>query len=218
MKFQAKGFSLVELMVAMVISLILLIGALDLFQRTSQTDRTGTELARLQESGRVALEIFGADARRAGYQGCSSADSPITVDGLTFPADAISAVSGTSITFNYARLESTPVVMPATRRDCSNIQALYLHKVTYSNCGANLCLAEDASASSAIIDNASIQSILLGIDNSGTTTWVNGSSATTNDRSNAHVVRITFQISSANDPNMTARQFTGTFDLRNRLQ
>lgn len=217
MKSHANGFSLVELMVALTISLILLLGAFDLFQRTSQADRTGTELARLQENGRVALDIFGADARRAGYQGCSSADSPLTVSGLTFPADAISATAATSITLNYARIESTPTIMPSTRRDCSNTQNLFLHRVTYSNCGSDLCMAEDATPSSTIINNTSIQQILLGVDSSGTTTWVNGAAATSNDRANAKTVRITFQISSVTDPNMSPRQFTGTFELRNRL-
>jgi type IV pilus assembly protein PilW len=69
-----RGFSLVELMVAMGLSLILLAGALSILYSTRLTYVENERLARIQESGRTAIEIISRDARAAGFSGCSRLD------------------------------------------------------------------------------------------------------------------------------------------------
>ncbi|NQD91986.1 pilus assembly protein PilW [Pseudomonas sp. CrR25] len=90
---QQLGLSLIELMIAILLSSLLLLGVLQMFSDTSSSDRANTALARLQESGRVALEILKQDLRRTGYIGCASPLSPAIAEGHTptraFPADAI---------------------------------------------------------------------------------------------------------------------------------
>lgn len=66
-----RGFSLVELMVAMTLSLLLLAGALSILYSSKITYNENDRLARLQESGRTVLELLLRDARTAGYLGCS---------------------------------------------------------------------------------------------------------------------------------------------------
>ena len=65
-----RGFSLVELMIAMTLSLVLLAGALSVLYSTKVTNTENDRLARLQENGRAAVELMLRDARTAGYQGC----------------------------------------------------------------------------------------------------------------------------------------------------
>lgn len=66
-----QGFSLVELMVAMTLSLILLAGVLAIFSSSRTTYETTDRLSRIQESGRFALDTIVRDLRTAGYLGCS---------------------------------------------------------------------------------------------------------------------------------------------------
>lgn len=60
------GFSLVELMVSVAIALVLMIALMQLLLGTMQVDRTTSDIARMQESGRNALELIGRAIRQAG--------------------------------------------------------------------------------------------------------------------------------------------------------
>jgi type IV pilus assembly protein PilW len=65
------GFSVVELMVAMAISLVLLAGVMTLFANSRSAYETNERLARIQENGRFGLEQIVRDIRAAGYPGCA---------------------------------------------------------------------------------------------------------------------------------------------------
>lgn len=62
-----SGFSLVEIMIALLIGLFLLGGILQMFSASQQTYRMQSNLARLQENGRFALDFLSRDIRMAGY-------------------------------------------------------------------------------------------------------------------------------------------------------
>lgn len=66
------GLTLVEILVALVVSLILIAGVVQIFVGTRQTYRFQDALARVQENGRYAAEVISRDARLAGYAGCTS--------------------------------------------------------------------------------------------------------------------------------------------------
>ncbi|HEY5673448.1 MAG TPA: PilW family protein [Malonomonas sp.] len=70
-----KGMTLVELMVAMVISLVLLGGVYQIFTGSTNSNRENEQFARLQENARFAMEIIGRDLRMAGYSGCAAVDT-----------------------------------------------------------------------------------------------------------------------------------------------
>ena len=74
----SQGFSLIELMVAMLIGLIISIGIVQIFGATRATYRLDESLARAQENGRFALEFLHQDIRHAGYAGCKR-DSTVAV-------------------------------------------------------------------------------------------------------------------------------------------
>ena len=66
------GFTIVELLVAMAISLILLTAVYQVFLANTQTYRMNENQARLQENGRFALDFLTREVRSAGYYGCFS--------------------------------------------------------------------------------------------------------------------------------------------------
>ena len=96
------GMTLIELMIAMTLSLILLAGVLQIFIGNKQTYNVQDAMARLQESGRFATRFITKDLRMAGFTGCASIDNDITptnmadLDGDGVP-DAVSDFSGNGL-------------------------------------------------------------------------------------------------------------------------
>lgn len=63
------GVTLVELMIAIVVSSILMLGIIEIFSINNRSFKVQDENARMQESGRFAFNILMQDIRRAGYFG-----------------------------------------------------------------------------------------------------------------------------------------------------
>ncbi len=70
------GFTLIELMVAMVIGVIILLGLISLFSASSSLNRTQTGLAILQENGRYAISRLKQDFESAGRKHCATLSMP----------------------------------------------------------------------------------------------------------------------------------------------
>ena len=64
------GFSLVELMIAMVVGLLLISGMITVFVGTKRSSQLNSSMAMMQEHGRFALSSMVSDVRMAGFQGC----------------------------------------------------------------------------------------------------------------------------------------------------
>jgi len=75
--FKQSGLSLVELMVAVTIGLVLLTGVLQIYLGSKQTYRMQDALSRLQENGRIAIEMLQRDIRPAGFMGCRKLDATV---------------------------------------------------------------------------------------------------------------------------------------------
>jgi len=67
---RAHGFTLVELMVALVIGLFITAVMVNVFFSTRKTSVLQENLSRVQEAGRFATEFLAYDIRMAGYTGC----------------------------------------------------------------------------------------------------------------------------------------------------
>jgi len=93
-----SGVSLVELLVAIVVSLILILGVIQVYLSTKQSYNAQAELARMQESGRFAMDLITRDLRRAGYWGGNVDTS--TIAGTAPPVPPASSCTGT----NWARM------------------------------------------------------------------------------------------------------------------
>jgi len=109
---RARGLSLVELMVALVIGAILLGGAVTLFINNRDTYKTTNELSRLQETARYALDMLVKDIRMAGYFGCADRLDTVT---LNVPVD----IDGRLWDFNLDPAAG-PVVPPIEGLESAN--------------------------------------------------------------------------------------------------
>lgn len=66
------GFSLVELMIALVLGLVVVLGASTVFLSNKQSFRTNLALGEVQENARIAFELIARDIRQAGVTGCGN--------------------------------------------------------------------------------------------------------------------------------------------------
>lgn len=78
------GFSIVELMVALLISLILLAGIAQIFMSSKKSFTVQNTMGRQQENGRYALDTITTDLRRAGYWGGNADVTAVTGSEGTF--------------------------------------------------------------------------------------------------------------------------------------
>jgi type IV pilus assembly protein PilW len=68
---KTRGVTLVELMIAMVISTIVLLGVATVYSSTKRSYKVQEEMARLQENARYAFAAMSSDIRGAGFVGCN---------------------------------------------------------------------------------------------------------------------------------------------------
>ncbi len=73
-----QGLSLIELMVAIVISSLLMAGTIQLFVNNNQTYRVQEAVSRLQENGRFAIQFLTQDIRMTDFWGCVGTISSVT--------------------------------------------------------------------------------------------------------------------------------------------
>jgi len=101
-----NGISLIEILVALALSLIILAGVMHIFLNNKQTYRVQEAFARLQESGRFAMQFITKDLRMAGYVGCGGKiNSPNNIANYYPPppapndntADEVSMFTGSGI-------------------------------------------------------------------------------------------------------------------------
>lgn len=185
-----QGLSLVELMVAIVISSLLILGVTEIFNRSFLADRDNTELTYMQESGRLALEIIGQDARRAGFQGCTASDTVTTMpDGAELPNAAVTTADANNLTFRYATPGS----------GCGTVPLNFEAPITYTNSNSGISRNGDP-----ILDNATLAFSFIPDNNPLV--------------ANALQVQITVSDSRAVGTPLGDRTFSATYELRNRLQ
>jgi type IV pilus assembly protein PilW len=69
---RARGVTLIELMISMVLGLVIIGGATSMMLANRQSYRTNEALSQVQESARTAVELLSRDIREAGVTGCDS--------------------------------------------------------------------------------------------------------------------------------------------------
>lgn len=76
-----QGYTLIELMVSMVLSLFLMAGMVQLFIGTRHVSQVQDSLSRVQENGRFALDLISRELRKTGYK-----TDPFLANTDAFPA------------------------------------------------------------------------------------------------------------------------------------
>ncbi|WP_444914808.1 PilW family protein [Microbulbifer sp. TRSA007] len=97
--FKQRGISLVELMVSITVGLVLMAGVVQLFLSSKVTFTSQQAIARVQETGRLAIDFMSEDIRMAGFLGCMNTatgdfenilnDSETTLYNFADPAEGI---------------------------------------------------------------------------------------------------------------------------------
>jgi type IV pilus assembly protein PilW len=128
----ARGFSLVELMVAMALSLLLLSGVVAVFMSSRASYEATDKLSRIQENGRFALDEIARDVRSAGYVGCARAPTDLSTSLnsntnllYNFLDGAVRGFQFTSATTWTPAVDTAVVTSPA---DGSDVLALRIPK------------------------------------------------------------------------------------------
>ncbi len=109
------GLTLIEIMIAITLSLFLLGGLLQLVASNKQTYRVQDAMARVQENGRFSLHFLSKDIRMAGFMGCSNISgggltTTNNVDPSKYGADAAAAAAsfdGNSAIVGYSYTTGT---------------------------------------------------------------------------------------------------------------
>lgn len=114
-----RGFTLVELMIAMGLSATLLFGVLQIFDANKQSSRMQHALVEVQENGRIAAEILARDIRMADYWGCMDVVSNINnvldldasdAEESEFMFDSSQGVTGTNNVAANTQIEAITLV------------------------------------------------------------------------------------------------------------
>jgi type IV pilus assembly protein PilW len=71
------GFTLIELMIAMILGLVVIAGVTSVFLAGQQSFRTNNALADVEDGSRIAFELMARDIRQAGQTGCDSSSSRV---------------------------------------------------------------------------------------------------------------------------------------------
>ncbi len=91
-----KGYSPIEILIAVAISMVVMGGVYSTFKGSTDTFRYQESMARLQENGRFAVEILNREMRMAGYTGCSNVSVPFNAlnDSTTYVYKFDEPISG----------------------------------------------------------------------------------------------------------------------------
>lgn len=235
-----RGYSLVELMVAITIAVFLLGGLFSILQSTRMTSTNQTALAQLQDDERIAMTLMQETLQTAGYYPSPATEAATTA----FPA-AGNFAAGQSV-YGVANTSTSPVGIGDTitvryqsdaaggsvlgclgTSDPVGIAHTYEFLVqddpTTSTTVSSLYCAVDGGAPVLLVPNVSGMQVLYGVDTTGTGTGVNAYVGETGMASywlNIYSIRITLDF-----PNPLAGQpgqsnnpiaFTRTINLMSR--
>lgn len=93
-----NGFTLIELMIALVLGLILVAGVIQIFISNKQAYRVTDAHSKLQDNARFALDVLSRDVRSAGFSGCRAIEDMniVTIADAPIPAtiDENTVISG----------------------------------------------------------------------------------------------------------------------------
>lgn len=113
------GVTVIEIMIAVALSLIILAGVMHIFMNNKKTYRVQEAFARLQENGRFAMQFLTEDIRMAGYSGCvgmvpdREIVNNVDMEGTKNDADLVTEFTGDGLEgFEYSDL---PIALSATK-------------------------------------------------------------------------------------------------------
>ncbi|MEQ1816624.1 MAG: PilW family protein [Nitrosomonas sp.] len=166
-----QGFTLIELMIALTISLVLLLVIGTTFVSSRQAFRVQEDNARIQESGGFALEILGRSIKQAGH-----ADFPFTGFKVEFDGTAITGTAGAGTAADTLTIQYDGAI---DDRDCEGNQVTATGNIIQNHfnidavnarlqCDGTISAAPAAPPSGIeLVENVEDLQILYGLDTNG---------------------------------------------------
>ncbi|WP_277964450.1 PilW family protein [Pseudomonas sp. RIT-To-2] len=243
MRKRASGFGLIELMVAILLGLIILLGVLQIFISAKNTYLAQNASAAMQEDARYALSKMVQEIRMVGMFGYVTPSPDSTATDFTLasqtPISYVTTTVGTVTTGVLTLLTAdvganggTPTwtiltdpvnylaTVSAGAKSATGMFAMPIRRVIYTYDSTNQrLLTTVAGTQSVLVSNVTAMGVLFGIGETGTTsissyTTTPGTSIT--DLAKIRSVRITLTLS---DPNgrVAPQTFNVVAAIRNRL-
>ena len=126
------GLTLMELMVALALGGFLVLGVVNVFLTTRESVSVEGALARVQESGRFAMDILADDIRRAHYTGCNSVNRYPDVLIRDFPYEGLQGFRRNGVSWSQPAPDANDpglariVADPTQVRDGSDVLNMHI--------------------------------------------------------------------------------------------
>ena len=127
---RGAGLSLMELTISMAIGALILSAMLYLYASSRQVQRANEAVARVQETGRFALEVLGRDLRQAGHLGCVSRGRTVPAEVSVLAVDARGTLLAGDAVFGFQVAPAAgPALLPSrqVRADGSVVGASWVN-------------------------------------------------------------------------------------------
>lgn len=180
--FKQHGFTLIELMVAMVISMVLMLGVINVFVAGKTSYNLQSGMGRLQENGRYAMDIL---AQNIGMAGFTTGLSPINKLNTANLANNFTSNAKLGLTFTSGQASDVIEINYQSATDClgNGTGATGIATDRYFLNGTNLmCLGNGSATAGILAEGIDNMQILYGEDSDKdgiTDLYVNADNLTT---------------------------------------
>lgn len=231
-----RGFGLIELLIALTLSLIVVLGVVQVFIAAKNTFVSQNSAAVIQEDARFVLSKMIQEIRMVGMFGCLGTITDASLGG-TFNASQVTPISWdnanlrlTLVTADVGSSGGTPTWTVVS--DCRNSataysdlrapatgqQAFPIRRLIYSLKNGQLTMGVGTGTPTqfALVDNVSAFNVSFGLASSATDTAASSYSSNPSDPARIRSVRLSLTLT---DPNnrVSSQTFNVVAALRNRL-
>jgi type IV pilus assembly protein PilW len=236
MKRLNSGFGLIELLIALALSLIVVLGVAQVFIAAKNTYVSQNTAASMQEDARFVLSKMIQEIRMVGMFGClgtitdasatgdfnASQITPINWDNanlkLTLVSADVGGSGGVPTWTVVSDCRNTATAYTGVRAPASGQQAFAIRRLIYSLKSGQLTMGAGSGTPTqfVLVDNVSAFNVSFGLASSATDTAASSYSANPADPARIRSVRLTLTLT---DPNNRVRNqtFNVVAALRNRL-
>lgn len=111
---RSRGFTLIELMIAMVLGLIVVAGVSSIFLANQQTYRSNEALSEVQDGARTSFEMLARDVRAAGLAGCNTTSGRGVFAAAGYAANWYTDWGTTKVLLGYDNATTDPAITGLT--------------------------------------------------------------------------------------------------------
>jgi type IV pilus assembly protein PilW len=233
----SRGFGLIELLIALALSLVVVLGVAQIFIAAKNTYVSQNTAAGMQEDARFVLSKMIQEIRMVGMFGClgtitdaSSAGSfnasqiaPISWDNanlkLTLVTADVGGSGGVPTWTVVSDCRNTATAYTGARTPASGQLAFPIRRLVYSFSNNQLLMGSGAGTTTqqVLVNNVSAFNVSFGLASSATDTAASSYSGNPSDPARIRSVRLTLTLYDPND-RVHNQTFNVVAALRNRLQ